>query len=68
MMLFDKFGLNCKKTNEKVIISILKTVKEQGSHDIEFFLRDPVASEWIDQVVGFEQLQQEVIKIRVWAG
>lgn len=51
-----------KKTNEKVIISILKTAKEQGSHAIEFFLRDPVAGEWIDQIVSFEQLQQEVIK------
>ena len=51
-----------KKIDEKVIISILKTAKEQGSHDIEFFLKDPVAGEWIDQVVSFEQLQQEVIE------
>ena len=42
-----------KKSNEKVIISILKTAKEQGSHAIEFFLRDPVAGEWIDQVVSW---------------
>lgn len=51
-----------QKRNKKVVISILKAKKEQGSQDIEFFLKDPEAGEWINQTVSFEQLQQEVME------
>ena len=51
-----------KKRNEEVVISIVKAKKEQGSHDIEFFLREPEAGEWMDQTISFEQLKQEVIE------
>ncbi len=50
------------KKNDEVIISIVKAKKEQGSHDIEFFLRDPEAGEWMNQVIDFEQLKREVIE------
>lgn len=51
-----------QKKNDEVIISIVKAKKEQGSHDIEFFLRDPEAGEWMNQVIDFEQLKREVIE------
>ena len=51
-----------KKRNEEVVISIVKAKKEQGSHDIEFFLREPEAGEWMDQTISFEQLKQEVFE------
>lgn len=49
-----------EKRNEDVIISILKEKKEQGSHDIEFALREPEAGEWTDQTISYEQLKREV--------
>lgn len=51
-----------QKRNEEVIISIVKAKKEQGSHDIEFFLRNPEDGEWMNQTIGFEQLKHEVIE------
>lgn len=51
-----------QKRNEKVIISIVKAKKEQGSHDIEFVLREPKDGEWANQTINFEQLKQEVIE------
>lgn len=51
-----------QKRNDKVIISILKEKKESGSQDIEFFLKNPESGEWVNQVVSFEQLRQEVIE------
>lgn len=49
-----------QKRFEEVIISIVKAKKEQGSCDIEFFLKDPEAGEWVNQVVNFEQLKEKV--------
>ncbi len=51
-----------QKRNETVIISIVKAKKEQGSHDIEFFLRNPEVGGWMNQTIDFEQLKQEVIE------
>lgn len=51
-----------QRRNEKVIISIVKANKEQGTRDIEFFLRDPEDGEWMNQTISFEQLRQEVIE------
>lgn len=51
-----------QKKNDEVIISIVKAKKEQGSHDIESFVRDPEAGEWMNQVIDFEQLKREVIE------
>lgn len=51
-----------QKRNEEVIISIVKAKKEQGSHDIEFALREPEVGEWANQTINFEQLKQEVIE------
>ncbi len=50
-----------QKRSEEVIISIVKARKEQGSHDIEFSLINPEAGEWMGQIVGFEQLKQEIL-------
>lgn len=49
-----------KRNGGEVMISVVKAKKEQGSHDIEFFLRNPKAGEWTDQVINFEQLKQEI--------
>ena len=66
VVLSDKESYNTwiefQKRNEDVIISIVKAKKEQGSHAIEFSLRNPEAGEWVNQSVSFEQLKQEVIK------
>lgn len=35
-----------RKTNEEVMVSIVKAEKEEGSHDIEFNLKEPIAGEW----------------------
>ncbi len=51
-----------EKRNEDVIISIVKALKEQGSHDVEFSLKDPKDGKWINQIISFEQLKREVIK------
>lgn len=49
-----------QKRCKEVIISIVKAKKESGSYDIEYFLNDPEAGEWVNQVVNFEQLKEEV--------
>lgn len=36
------------RKSEKVVISIVKAEKEQGSRDIEFNLRETIAGEWAD--------------------
>ena len=51
-----------RKKNSEVVVSIVKAKKEQGSHDIEFELREKEAGEWINQEVNFDQLKKEVIK------
>lgn len=51
-----------QKRNEEVIISIVKVKKEQGSHDIEFVLKEPEAGEWTNQIISFERLKGEVIE------
>ena len=51
-----------QKENEEVKISIMKAEKENGSQDIEFFLKHPKSGEWINQIVSFEQFKQEVIE------
>ena len=50
------------KKNEEVVISIVKAEKKQGSRDIEFNLREPIAGEWTDQVISFSQLKTEIIE------
>lgn len=50
------------KKNEEVVISIVKAEKKQGSRDIEFDLREPIAGEWADQVISFSQLKTEIIE------
>lgn len=49
------------KKNEEVVISIVKAEKEQGSRDIEFNLKEPIAGEWAEQVISFSQLKTEII-------
>lgn len=51
-----------QKENEKVIISIVKAKKEQGSHDIEFHLKDTDSGEWENQVINFYQLKSKIIE------
>lgn len=51
-----------QKKNEKVIISIVKVEKEQGSHDIEFSLKEKEHGEWMNQVIEFKQFKEEVIE------
>ena len=51
-----------QRRNEEVIISIAKAKKEQGSHDIEFFLTKPEAGEWTNQAISFEQMKQEIVE------
>lgn len=51
-----------RRKNEEVVISIVKAEKEQGSRDIEFSLRNPIAGEWTDQVVSYSQLKTEIIE------
>lgn len=50
-----------QRKDEEVIISIVKSKKEDGSHDIEFFLKEPEMGEWINQAVSFGQLKQEIV-------
>ncbi len=55
-------GLNFEKKNEEVIVSIVKAEKEQGSHDIEFNLKEPIAGEWEKQVIHYSQLKTEIVE------
>ena len=48
-----------RKKNEEVIVSIVKAEKKEGSHDIEFVLKDPIAGEWEKQVIHYNQLKTE---------
>lgn len=50
------------RKKEDVIISIVKAEKEQGSHDIEFNLKEPIAGEWQKQVIYYRQLKAEIIE------
>ena len=50
------------KKKENVAISVVKAEKMQGSQDIEFYLRDPIAGKWTDQIVSFRQLKREVVE------
>ena len=36
--------------------------KEEGSHDIEFNLKEPIAGEWEKQVIRYSQLKTEIIE------
>ena len=51
-----------RKKNEEVIVSIVKAEKKEGSHDIEFVLKDPIAGEWEKQVIHYNQLKTEIIE------
>ena len=51
-----------RKKNEEVIVSIVKAEKEEGSHDIEFNLKEPIAGEWEKQVIHYSQLKTEIIE------
>ena len=49
-----------RREKDKVVISIVKEEKEQGSRDIEFCLKRPRAGEWTNQVVDYIQMKSEV--------
>lgn len=49
-----------QKRNEDVVVSIVKAEKEQGTHDIEFNLKEVKYGEWKEQVINFNQLRKEV--------
>lgn len=49
-----------QKRNEQVVIGIVKAKKEQGSHDIEFKLKQAEPGEWDGQVSSFYQFKKEV--------
>lgn len=51
-----------QRKKEEVIISIVKAEKNQGSRDIEFFLKEPVPGEWVNQVVSINQLKVAIIE------
>lgn len=51
-----------QKKKKEVVISIVKAEKEQGSHDIEFNLKAPLAGEWVNQVISYRQLKNEIIE------
>lgn len=51
-----------KKEKDEIIVSVVKATKEQNSHDIEFDLRAPKPGKWINQVISFNQLKNEVLK------
>lgn len=50
-----------KRKNEEVVISIVKAKKEQGTHDIEFELKEIESGEWTNQVIHFNQFKDEII-------
>ncbi len=49
-----------RRKNEEVTVSIIKAEKEEGSHDIEFNLKESIAGEWDKQVICYSQLKTEV--------
>jgi len=51
----------CKK-NEEITVSVVKAEKEDGSRDIEFNLKEPIAGEWEKQVIRYSQLKTEIIE------
>lgn len=51
-----------QRRKQEVVISIIKAEKKQNSHDIEFELEESSAGEWVNQVVCYNQLRNEVIK------
>lgn len=51
-----------QKRDNKLIISIIKAKKEQGSHDIEFEIGEAVAGEWTNQTISFIQFKGEVVE------
>jgi len=51
-----------KKIKNAVSVSVIKAEKEQGSHDIEFSLKDIQFWEWKEQIIDFEQFKREVIQ------
>ena len=50
------------KKNEEILVSIVKAKKDEGSHDIEFILKDPQIGKWGNQAVSFEQFRKEVLE------
>lgn len=51
-----------RRKNEEVIVSIVKAEKEEGSHDIEFNLKESIAGEWEKQVICYSELKTEIIE------
>lgn len=51
-----------QRNNAEVIISIVKADKEEGSHDIEFNLKSPIAGQWGNQVICYNQLATEILQ------
>ena len=49
-----------RKTNEEVMVSIVKAEKEEGSHDIEFNLKEPIAGEWEKQMITYQEQEIEM--------
>lgn len=51
-----------QRRKQEVIISIIKAEKKQNSRDIEFKLEESSAGEWVNQVVSYNQLRNEIIE------
>lgn len=50
-----------KKSNDILVISIIKAKKENGSHDIEYKLNNPKEGEWVNQIVSYQQMRDEIL-------
>lgn len=50
-----------QRRNQEVQISIVKAEKKQNSCDIEFVLSGATAGDWVNQVVDYNQLRNEII-------
>ena len=61
-ILYNAYNDSGVQTNEEVMVSIVKAEKEEGSHDIEFNLKEPIAGEWEKQVIRYSQLKTEIIE------
>lgn len=50
-----------KKRDENLVISIIQAKKEDGSHDIEYQLNNTEDGEWVNQIVSYKQLYEEIL-------
>jgi hypothetical protein len=60
----DSFNtwITFRRANDEIIVSVVKAEKENGSHDIEFSLKNPIPGAWNEQVIGYEQMKIELTK------